>query len=275
MSRFLGIARERTFSPGRVADDCLILEAVAAELAARGHAVAVQSAEDSLVAPSRATTVFTMSQGERALGRLGEWETGGILVVNSVAAILGCHRHRLLARLRRAGLATPEAVEVPAGGDGDQDTWPDWLARDGGWLKRGDVHATEPDDVVPVGNAAAAAAAAARLRSRGIERIVLQRHVAGAVTKFYAVADRLVAWYPSSDAMEPLGRDGADGLQALAAGAARAVGLEVHGGDVVTDRDGRLQLIDLNDWPSFARCRAAAARSIASRLETLAERNDR
>jgi hypothetical protein len=273
LSCFLGIARERVFSPGRVEDDRLILEAVAEELAARGHAVSVRSADDALAAPSRATTVFTMSQGERALARLREWESAGLRVVNSVGSILGCHRHRLLASLRRAGLATPEFALVNPGSD--RDPWPDWLERDGGWLKRGDVHATEPDDVVRVHAVAAADAAAARLRARGIEHLVVQRHVEGAVTKFYAVAERLVAWYSSDEMVEPLGRDGAEGLQALAAGAARALGLEVHGGDVVTDRDGRLQLIDLNDWPSFARCRAAGARAIAARLETLAEQGDR
>ena len=65
-------------------------------------------------------------------------------------------------------------------------------------MKRGDVHATESDDVVFVHEAEAAANAVNRFRQRGIARAVLQRHIAGDVIKFYAVGDDFLAWYPAS-----------------------------------------------------------------------------
>ena len=50
--------------------------------------------------------------------------------------------------------------------------------------------------------------------------------------------------------------------------AARAVGLEVYGGDCVFSPSAGVALIDLNDWPSYGPCRAAAADAIADHLET-------
>ncbi len=55
-------------------------------------------------------------------------------------------------------------------------------------------------------------------------------------------------------------------MNELAEAAAAALELEVYGGDCVCDRDQILSLIDLNDWPSYARCRFGAAQAIASYL---------
>ena len=49
--------------------------------------------------------------------------------------------------------------------------------------------------------------------------------------------------------------------------AATNVPLGVPGGDCVRDLSGKLHLIDLNDWPSFASCRAAAASHIAAYVQ--------
>jgi hypothetical protein len=44
------------------------------------------------------------------------------------------------------------------------------------------------------------------------------------------------------------------------------LGLDVFGGECVVTADGCLPVIDVNDWPSFAPCRPAAARAIASHV---------
>lgn len=266
MSEFLGIARERVFSPGKVDADRGILEAVAEVLRRRGHCVRVVSAEDVLPRPASGTVVFTMSQGERALAAVRDWERAGVRVINSVGSILNCHRHRMLACFRRASVATPETLLLE-----DRATWPEWLAGDGGWLKRGDVHATEAGDVVFVADAAAASKALQRLRARGIERVVLQRHVPGVVLKFYAVANGFLAWYPPPETALEISSAQVAELRAVAAAGAQALGLDVYGGDCVVNANGRLRLIDLNDWPSYAPCRAAAAEAIAAHLEAQSE----
>ena len=43
--------------------------------------------------------------------------------------------------------------------------------------------------------------------------------------------------------------------------------LKIYGGDAIIGPDDIARLIDLNDWPSFSRCREEAAKAIALRVE--------
>jgi hypothetical protein len=143
------------------------------------------------------------------------------------------------------------------------DALPEWIDA-GGWLKRGDVHATEPDDVVRVAGAAAARATLAAMQRRGIATALAQRHVEGDVFKFYAVRGRFFAAFPPSADAPALAAAQESAMRGLAEAAAASLALEVFGGDCVRDRQQRLWLIDLNDWPSYAPCRSGASEAIAS-----------
>jgi hypothetical protein len=263
MSSFLGVGREPEFSPGKVDADRAILDTVADVLRARGHRVALARPDDLPPRPTSGTTVFTMAQGADALARLREWELAGFRVVNSVAGVLNCHRHRMCEALARAGVAMPETVLFATAAP---PAWPAWLAREGGWLKRGDVHATTEGDVRFVADAAEAAAGVAELRARGIPRAALQRHVEGVVLKFYAVAERFFTWYPPVGMAVTVTAPQTAALREGAEHAARALDLEILGGDVVAGGEG-FEFVDINDWPSYARCRPGAAQAIASCLE--------
>jgi len=275
MSEFLGIFREAVFSPGKVEADRAILESVATILRGRGHVVRVVSPDAALPRPPRSTLVFAMSQGEPALATLRRWEADGIRVVNSVDSILGCHRHRLLDRLRRAGVPLPDTASFALAEVASPTVWPKWLRSDGGWIKRGDVHATHADDVVFVRSTEAAADAVARFRSRGITSAVVQRHVEGTVIKFYGVRGGFLSCFSASRAQCGVVAEIGDELRMVSEAASHAIGLEVYGGDCVATVKGSLQLIDLNDWPSYGPCRAEGARAIAARLEALSLRDDR
>ena len=39
--------------------------------------------------------------------------------------------------------------------------------------------------------------------------------------------------------------------------------VRIYGGDCIVDEHGHISIIDFNDWPSFAPCRAEAAPAIA------------
>ena len=56
-------------------------------------------------------------------------------------------------------------------------------------------------------------------------------------------------------------------LHALAEHAAETLGVSIYGGDAIISPNGTITLIDLNDWPSFAPCRGAAAHAIAKYLK--------
>jgi hypothetical protein len=177
-----------------------------------------------------------------------------VRVINRVAAIENTHRRRMLAAFERHGVPHPESCLVRAGAAG---TLPEWVDA-GAWVKRGDVHATEPDDVVRVGDRGAGRRALAAFAARGIESALVQRHVEGEVVKFYAVRGAFFAAFP------PAGGNAA--MCALAEAGAAALELEVFGGDCVGDGQGGLWLIDLNDWPSYGRCRIGAADAISAYL---------
>ena len=257
---FLGIARERVYSPGKVDDDRAILDAVAARLAATWR-VQIIGADEPLPPVAPPTRVFAMCQGPEALVALRQYEAAGVRVVNSPTAIESTHRHRLLTAFEQHGIAHPPSLLVRTDSPPPLPAWVDL----GAWLKRGDVHATEPDDVVRVGDRSAAHEGLLAMQRRGIAVAMVQRHVDGDVFKFYAVRQRFFACFAPGDASgaNPVSDHA---MRRLAEAGAAAIGLEVFGGDCVRDRQQNLWLIDLNDWPSYARCRFGASEAIASYL---------
>ena len=114
------------------------------------------------------------------------------------------------------------------------------------WLKRGDVHAERPEDVVAVTRAQLEPAMTA-FAERGVPWVALQQHVPGTIVKFYGVADgRFFRWYASdAGAAGPRPAIDEDRLKALAFDAAALLGLEIFGGDVALPRPNRPILIDI------------------------------
>jgi hypothetical protein len=259
MPEFLCVLREPEFSPGRVEDDAAILLATANALNERGYSVEVMHAAASRwPKPRLETIVLSMAQGDRALEHLAAWESEGVRVVNSVRAVRNCRRiatHRQLVAHRipqpPTRVCSTAAWEVP----------PDWLA-EGVWIKRGDLHAMVEGDVSLVHSAAAAAQALRSLQRRGVNGAVVQRHVPGTVVKFYGVGEQ---FFYTAGKFLPVSVQRT--VAALARRAAVAVGLEVFGGDCVLTSSGQCLLVDLNDWPSYAPCRAEAALAIAAYVQ--------
>ena len=263
MSDYFGITRERVFSPGKVEADAAVLEAVAVRLRQLGHVVSVFSGDaPAWPDPDGATAVFTMCQGPGALERLSVWRARGVRVVNSPQAILNCQRHRTVALLNGAGVRFADSILVQTDA---RVSLPQWVSG-GAWVKRGDVHATEAGDVVRVDSIDAARAALRAFHTRGIRYAVVQQHVLGTVLKFYAVLGSFFHCVPPP-AAPPLPVAVLARMRALGERAAQALEVEIYGGDCVYDaqRDA-LGLIDLNDWPSYATCRAEAATEIAAYL---------
>ena len=270
-----GIFRERTHSPGRESDDTEILRLTGKQLEARGYQIVLKTTDDLAVPDeSRPDLVFLMCETFEPLRQLAALEARGVLHVNPIDAVLSTYRDRMIARFEAAGvpfvpsrlvdtrLRAP-AVDLPV------------------WVKRADVHNTQDGDVVQVDNGTALAGALAAFAARGIERAVLQPHVAGDLVKFYGVgvaepggappwfhwfhhADQQLAGYPVD----------AGRLARVFAHAASTLGLEVYGGDAIVSEDA-LVLLDLNAWPSFARVREEASRVIAAHLVRRLERGGR
>lgn len=251
----IGVYREERYSPGKIEDDRAIFELAASVVHAAGHSVRMLEGDRLPALDEVPALVFAMCQGEAALAWL-DHAARRSRVVNHPDAIRGCYRVNLVERLSRSGVAQPRWVLAG-------DRFPAELGA-GPWLKRGDVHAMEAGDVRRVLDSAEWGRAAAEFQRRGILRAIAQQHVDGAVYKFYGVNGGFFRAFGLPEGLETAAAE-------LAERAAATIGLEVYGGDGVAAADGSLTLIDVNDWPSFSRCRAEAAAAIGRRLIELAE----
>lgn len=271
-AHLLGIYREKRFSPGlHAAGDAEILELTQAALERAGYQATLIAPESLPTMSPPARVVFSMCQSLEALAILQEWEQRGVLVLNTPAAVHACYRLALVTVLSQTTLPFPQSLVVPL------DTAEPIAAvcpalpepATGWWVKRGDVHAMQSDDVVFVGRASDVPTQLLRLRQRGMRHAIVQEHIAGQELKFYAVRGHGVvhAFAPHAAHCPPIDQDR---LNTLALQAGAVLGLDIYGGDCLLTPDGALYLIDLNDWPSFRGCRPVAATHIAHRILTQA-----
>ena len=145
----------------------------------------------------------------------------------------------------------------------------------GYWLKRGDAAAQSKDDVVYCRDKNSLQKAIEAFHSRGIEDYVVSAHVRGDLLKFYGVTGGFFRYfYPTDDGDTKFGDEEINGcahhfpfceddLRTDVDRLARIVGLDIYGGDAIVNAQGEYFIIDFNDWPSFSRCRAEAAKAIA------------
>jgi glutathione synthase/RimK-type ligase-like ATP-grasp enzyme len=254
----LGVYREKVFSPGKVREDAAILDATLQALSRLGHTVRALEAEALRLLPDY-SCILTMAQSERALGILEKQQKRGARIINSITSVCNCYRRPLIHLLGDAGLPIPRSeIVLTEGAEGRVS----FQGADSYWLKRGDVHAMEAGDVVRVGSPEELTAALCHFRERQIGEILLQEHVDGDVIKFYGAGSAsYFSAFRASTGDEISSGTGA--LRRLARQAAEAIGLEVYGGDAIVTPKRDVVLIDFNDWPSFSRCREAAAKSIA------------
>jgi hypothetical protein len=259
--RLIGLYRETEYSPGRHrSNDTQLLEAVGAVLRRHGLHVELMTIDRAAGARDDDATLFSMCQGRAALDRLADWEIEGTIVVNRPAAALNTYRDQLPALMERAGIPFPQTTLVATG------LLPQVDLNGGLWLKRGDVHASVSADVQWIDSVDRLRSSLREFASRGIACAGLQPHVDGEEIKFYGVTGgQFFHWFYPNTAVphHPLS---VLALRHLCEAAAGAAGLEIFGGDVIVGPTGELTLIDLNDWPSFAPCREAAAQAIAHYL---------
>src|SRR6266508_4173784 len=268
MKRLVALYRSPTYSPAQHrGNDTAILDDTVAGLERRGWQVSrVGEGEVAAGLLPAATLYVNMCQGPAASERLLDLVPREAVAVNPPESVLNCHRHRLVGHMAAAGLAFPRTLIVPTTDPHSLLPLVHQLNGDGRpvWVKRGDVHAETSADVVAAKEAGVTDAIAGFAR-RGVSRVALQAHVGGPIVKFYAVADgRFLSWYAADPGPVEISEQS---LKDLVFAAARTVGLEVFGGDVAFPQPDAPVLIDLNDWPSFAPVRIAAAEAIASYID--------
>ncbi len=285
--RAWGIFRETEHSPGRESDDAEILLATGRKLESEGIEVSYRAPSDMTGSEEDLPLLaFAMCEGLPTLERLRQWEERGVCVINSARAVANAHRERALPLLERQRIPFPESLlwdprePLPSGSK------PRRLF-ESCWVKQASEHKTREGDVLFAADPAHVAAALRRLADRGSRRAVIQRHVDGDTLKFYGVGPAVSqsgdtggdgsSWfhwfYPKEHPVSGHAFDPGE-LAVVACRAARALELEIWGGDAVVTPAGRILIIDINAWPSFALVRDAGsthiARHVASRLRRFA-----
>ena len=265
--KYLGVSRAEKFSPNRAKGDAAVFGAVVSELERRGNGILCMT-EQELVEkgiPENIDGIFHMARSSEALAVIGG---ANVPVTNTVQGVMNCGRARQTELLQGSGLI-PESLICKTGGV--PQGWNIFPC----WIKRADCHAVDRDDVQFVQDAGDCNNAMLGFRERGIRDCVLQAHVKGWLAKFYGVRGHGLADCYAATAKE--GKFGLeryndqpdqafvdmDALTDVAERVSALLGVDVYGGDAVVGDDGKITIIDFNDWPSFRTCTVGAAQMIA------------
>ncbi|MFZ4861728.1 hypothetical protein ACL9RF_06035 [Sphingobacterium sp. Mn56C] len=277
--KILVITRKNTYSPNHIGNDAAILNAVCDKLTLLGADIEICSEDDFLkMTVLRQELIVSMGRSMLLLERLQALEDAGVRVINSAFGVANCFRKNMTLALLQAGVPYPRSKVLQTTELVD-DTFAA-LQNGGVWLKRGDFHAIHKEDVSFAASAKEAQQILQEYALRGITEAVVSEHLHGDLLKFYAVrgTDFFYWFYPYEfnhhkyTAYEAINGKPVhypfdlNALKHVAHEAARVLQVEIYGGDVIIGPNGDFHLIDLNDWPSFAPCRAEAATAITAHL---------
>ena len=132
---------------------------------------------------------FAMCEGVNSLKLLENWESKGQTVVNSPKAVKNCYRHRMLPLLNHGTLPFPKTLLIQT----SESVNGQFNLGRGVWVKRGDVHSTQPGDVELIFDRPSLEKTLESMRSRWVDQAILQEHVHGDLIKFYGV--RSQGWF--------------------------------------------------------------------------------
>ena len=275
-----GIMRAGVYSPNHVGNDTAIFNATAEQLRKRGCLVNIYSEEQFNRNGVEEEFVMTMCRQQESIENLQRLEDNGRLVINSGYGIENCTRERMTRILLGNGIPYPESLIVNT-----DENIKSMLKKSGFkscWIKRGDFHAMHKEDVSYVRHPEEAQEVLQEYFLRGIKRAVINVHLEGDLVKFYGVkGSNFFYWfYPFDQGHSKYGWEEVNGksqgitfdvkeLKMLCNKAANELNIEIYGGDCIISPEGGIQIIDFNDWPSFAPCRVEAAPHIAKRILTL------
>lgn len=266
--------RAGAYSPNHIGNDAAIFNAVAEQLRKRGCEVKVYNEEQFQNSEIEEDIILNMCREKASMEKLIRLEDEGRLVINSGYGIENCTRERMTRILLGNNIPYPESLIVNTNEDVREDLKKGGYERV--WIKRGDFHAMHKEDVSYCRHPQEAQEVLHEYYFRGIKRAVINKHLDGDLIKFYGVQnqDWFFWFYPFDEGHSKYGHEAINGrskglhfdeayLKDICQRASEIMDVKIYGGDCIVDKDGSIRIIDFNDWPSFAPCRAEAAPHIA------------
>ena len=272
--KIAGVMRAGAYSPNHIGNDAAIFNATADELRKRGCEVNIYSEEQFCKEDIPERIILNMCREQESIAKLQRLEDEGRLVINSGYGIENCTRERMTRLLMGNGVPYPDSLIVNTNENVADDL------RNAGysscWIKRGDFHAMHKEDVSYCRHPEEAQEMLHEYFYRGIKRAVINRHLVGDLVKFYGISGQpFFFWfYPFDEGHSKYGHEAINGrskglhfdeqyLKDMCQKASQIMDVKIYGGDCIVDEDGSIRIIDFNDWPSFAPCRAEAAPHLA------------
>lgn len=252
----LCIYRAAEFSPNMCEKDAAIMDSVAEHLRAKGYTTTMVHEESLSSSDCHAKDcVLSMGRRTKTLEILSHLH---VPVINSPASVtMAAHRNEVF--------EGDEPSDFPL------------------WIKKAEGYSQCRDDVVYVEDERELNEAVAQFHDRGISNLFFSHHVEGDLVKFYGVRGTdFFSWNYYAGGFSKFGWEERNdkvyhymfSVQELCSKAdelALKTGLTVYGGDCIISEDGSVNIIDLNDWPSFGPCRDEAAEAISSLVKDSSE----
>jgi NDP-sugar pyrophosphorylase family protein len=269
--KIAAVRRGNEYSPNHIGNDAAIFNLTVDFLKQKNCEVIEYSESEFQEALIDADIVFNMARNTNSLTKLKELEDKGIKVINSGYGIENCTRAKMTRLLIANGIPHPKSLIVST-----HEELPALNFNSNCWIKRGDFHAIHYEDVTYTHSQKEAEEIIHEFALRGIPSAVINEHLKGDLVKFYGIATTgFFHWfYPDDLNHSKFGLEAINGkskgipfdveyLKKICSKAAKVLNIYVYGGDCVVDENGNIRIIDFNDWPSFAPCRAEAAPYIA------------
>ncbi len=269
-----GIMRAGAYSPNHIGNDAAIFNATAEQLRKRGCTVNVYSEEQFNSGKVSERIILNMCREQTSIKRLQQLEEEGCIVINSGYGIENCTRERMTRLLLANNIPYPDSIIVNTNEAVTNELKQAGISNC--WIKRGDFHAMHKEDVSYVRHVEEAQEVLQEYFYRGIKRAVINRHLVGDLIKFYGMHNSpFFFWfYPFDEGHSKYGLEAINGkskgidfdideLKQICHKASEVLDVKIYGGDCIVAPDGKIRIIDFNDWPSFAPCRNEAAPFIA------------
>lgn len=265
--KIAGIMRAGAYSCNHIGSDASIFNMVADQLRKRGCTVNVYSEEQFIKSGVKEDIIVNMCRDWRSYEMLQRLENEGKLVINSGYAIENCTRERVMLLLNSNGIPYPPSMLVNTNENVRKQLEAQGFEKS--WVKQGHHHSKHREDVTFVRHAEEAQEILQEYFLRGITRAVINKHIIGEVVKFYGVLGTdFFHWFvPAPSGIFEVNREEMDArIREICNKAAETLDVVVYGGDCIITKEGDIYIIDFNDWPSYAPCRAQASSVIAKRI---------
>ena len=260
MLEIAGIARKTEFSPNHELNDFLMIQKTAEELKNLGVKVKVYREEDIFTEEIKEDFIFSMVQSPDGSKHLLDIARNKKFVINTPESVRNCYRYNMNRILEGNKIPFPKSIiaDTDTNDLSFLDNFENKI-----WVKRGDAHAVQREDVVFLDDKNKARYVLNEFKSRGLKSCTVQNHIEGDTIKFYAIYGQdLFYWYTTDLKYYSLFDEAR--LKQLANDSAKALGLEIFGGDAIVTDQSEIFIVDINDWPSFAPIRDRASKVIGN-----------